>query len=193
MSNEEFGLPEPKDYDGEVFTAYDYASERFADARTLEEAIELRGHDAHLQELTPDDFLDEPVPGLEKLGIAELWAESTWELGWSDRAVSLEQLVSSIKEGDLIRVLTCSEGASSEWGYSFCLPDGTLLPYSPYHDYDDIFFEKALEGLREGEWLECRVRETSCYGGDGVPHDPCFCWRVYPCKVMVYRGGRSSR
>ena len=58
-------------------------------------------------------------------------------------------------------------------------------------DYDDQLFQGALENLRDGEWLACRVREVSCFGEDGIDDDPEFCWQVYSCKVTVYRGGST--
>lgn len=64
------------------------------------------------------------------------------------------------------------------------------LDYPPV--VDDQLFQGALENLRGGEWLACRVREVSCFGEDGIDDDPEFCWRVYSCKVTVYRGGSAK-
>ncbi|MCF2707329.1 hypothetical protein I6E29_08660 [Arcanobacterium haemolyticum] len=123
---------------------------------------------------------------MKRIGIAELWAESTWREGESDRHLLVESLATAVKEGDILWVVQCPEGLR-EWGYVFLAADGTLLPFSPFHDYDDQFILSALQRLRPGDGVLCRVRETSCIGQDGVEADPAFCWRVYSCKVTVYR------
>lgn len=191
MDDEELGLPKPKKYEGERFSALDYKTEEYAEVQTLGEAITLRGDKAFLRDVTPDDFLDDTPPGAEKIGIADLWSDSTWEKGETERNVDLERSAASLKAGDLLKVRPCSEDIS-EWGYRFHLVDGTTLPYEPYHDYDDQLFEDALENLFNGEWLACRVREVSCFGEDGIEVDPKFCWRVYSCKVTVYRCGSAK-
>ena len=61
------------------------------------------------------------------------------------------------------------------------------LPYTPYHDYDDMNIEKWLGELFPQEILACKVDSVACFGQDGVPPDPDFCWRVYDCKVTVYK------
>lgn len=191
MNDEELGLPRPKKYEGERFSALDYMTEEYAEARTLGEAIAIRGAKAFLRDVAPDDFLDDAPLGAVKIGIADLWADSTWEKGETERNVDLERSAASLKAGDLLKVCPCSEDIS-EWGYRFHLADGSTVPYEPYHDYDDQLFEDALENLRCGEWLACRVRETSCFGEDGIEGEPNFCWRVYSCKVTVYRGGSAK-
>ena len=190
MNDKDLGLPRPKKYEGEQFTVEDYKTEEYAEARTLEEAIAIRGAKAFLRDVTPDDFLDDAPLGVKKIGIADLWSESTWEEGETERDVDLERSAASLKEGELLEVRPCSEDIS-EWGYRFHLADGSTVPYEPYHDYDDQLFQKALENLNGGEWLACRVREVSCFGEDGIEDDPEFCWRVYSCKVTVCRGGST--
>lgn len=160
MNDEELGLPRPKKYEGERFSVLDYNTEEYAEARTLEEAIAIRGAKAFLRDVTPDDFLDNTLPGAKKIGIVDLWVDSTWEKDVTERNVDLERSAASLKEGDLIKVRPCSEDISG-WGYRFHLADGTTLPYEPYHDYDGQLFEDALENLFSGEWLACRVREVS--------------------------------
>lgn len=188
MNDEELGLPRPEKYEGEQFTVEDYKTEEYAEARTLEEAIAIRGVKAFLRDVTPDDFLDDAPLGVEKIGIADLWSDSTWKEGETERDVDLERSAASLKEGDLLEVRPCSKDIS-EWGYRYHLADGSTVPYTPYHDYDDQLSQGALENLRSGEWLACRVRELSCFGEDGIDDDPGICWRVYSCKVTVYRGG----
>lgn len=190
MNDEELGLPRPKKYEGERFTVEDYMTEEYAQARTLEEAIAIRGTKAFLNDVTPEDFMDDTPLGVEKIGIADLWSDSTWKEGETERDVDLERSAASLKRGDLLKVLPCSEDVS-EWGYRFHLTDGSAVPYTPFHDYDDQLFHRAIENLGSGEWLVCRVREVSCFGEDGINDDPKFCWRVYSCKVTVYRGGST--
>lgn len=43
MNDEELDLPRPEKYEGEQFTVEDYRTEEYAEARTLEEAIAIRG------------------------------------------------------------------------------------------------------------------------------------------------------
>ena len=52
-------------------------SDEYADARNLNEAIDMRGQKAFAQSVTPDDFRDASPDNMTKVGIAELWAEST--------------------------------------------------------------------------------------------------------------------
>ena len=130
MNDEELGLPRPEKYEGEQFTVEDYKTEEYAGARTLGEAIAIRGTKAFLKDVTPDDFLDDAPLGVEKIGIADLWSDSTWREGETERDVALERSASSLEEGDLLQVRSCSEDVS-EWGYRFHLADGSMVPYEP--------------------------------------------------------------
>ena len=186
MNDEELGLPTPKRYEGEFSSIEEYFTEEYSDAQTLEEAIALRGAKAFFKNVNPEDFLNVAFPGFVKIGIADLWADSTWEEGMSERNVDLEKLAASLKEGDLFEVRPWPENIH-DWSYGFHLINGSMLPYTPYHDYDDQFFENALETLRVNEKIICRVRKVSCYGENGIKCDPEFCWRVYVCSVTVYR------
>lgn len=185
--DDQFGLPKPQEYDRPYFDASDYWSDEYADARNLNEAIDMRGQKAFAQNVIPDDFSNAVPDNMTKLGIAELWAESTWEIGQSTRNIALERFAADIHEGDMMEICRCSEEISP-WGYSFRrMDDGTTLPYTPYHDFDDSFISRALNDLSENEQLICKVRSTICYGEDGIDADPSFCWRVYTCTVTVYR------
>ena len=185
--NDESGLPEPQKYDRPYFDVFDYLSDEYADARNLNEAIDIRGQKAFAQSVTPDDFNDASPDNMTKLGIAELWAESTWNDGRSTRNIALERSVAGIQEGDMLEIRRCSEEINP-WGYSFHrVDDGVTLPYTPYHDFDDRFLSRILDGMSENERLICQVRDTTCYGEDGIDIDPSFHWRVYTCKVTVYR------
>lgn len=185
--NDESGLPKPQEYDRPYFDVFDYLSDEYADARNLNEAIEIRGQKAFAQNVTPDDFGDASLNGMAKVGIAELWAESRWNDGRSTRNIALEQFTADIHEGDMLEIRRCPEEISP-WGYSFHrVDDDITLPYTPYHDFDDRFLSRMLDDLSENERLICQVRDTICYGEDGIDIDPSFHWRVYTCKVTVYR------
>lgn len=162
-------------------------SDEYADARNLNEDIDMRGQKAFAQSVTPDDFGDASLNGMAKVGIAELWAESRWNDGRSTRNIALEQFTADIHEGDMLEIRRCPEEISP-WGYSFHrVDDDIMLPYTPYHDFDDRFLSRMLDDLSENERLICQVRDTTCYGEDGIDIDPSFHWRVYTCKVTVYR------
>ena len=185
--NDESGLPEPQEYDRPYFDVFDYLSDEYADARNLNEAIDMRGQKAFAQNVTPDDFGNAALDGMTKVGIAELWAESTWNDGRSTRNIALEEFAADIHEGDMLEIRRCPEEISP-WGYSFHrVDDGVTLPYTPYHDFDDRFLSQMLDDLSENERLVCQVRDTTCYGEDGIDADPSFHWRVYTCRVTVYR------
>lgn len=184
---DEHGLPLPKRYDAPPWDVREYLTDTYAEAKTLGEAIEMRGQDAFVHEVDPADFSDDGEPFETKIGIAELWAESTWREGISKRDIELERAVATIQAGDLIEIRACP-ATQDELGFQFCLPNGEPLPYSPYHDYDEQFLNRAFKGCRAHEHLVCRVRSVECYGGNNdAPVDPLFCWRVYTCKVTVFR------
>ena len=184
---DEFGLPLPKKYDAPRWDVREYLTDTYAEAKTLEDAIEMRGQDAFAHEVDPADFSDDDEPHETRIGIAELWADSTWREGELERDIELERTVAAIQAGDLIEIRTCPP-TQDDFGYQFYLPNGSVLPYSPYHDYDDQFLTRALKSCGPHEHLICRVRSIECYGGNNdVPADPLFCWRVYSCKVTVFR------
>ena len=183
---DEFGLPLPKRYDGPRWDVREYLTDTYAEATTLAEAIEMCGQDAFAHEVEPADFAADDVRAREiRLGLAELWADSTWSEGVSQRDVELEQTVAAIQPGDPIEI---RQSPAQEGDFEFFLPNGNPLPYTPYHDYDYQFFARAFAKCGLGERLVCRVRSVACYGGDNdVPADPAFCWRVYSCKVTVFK------
>lgn len=73
---DESGLPKPHDYPGPFFTVLDYGTEEYAQAESLDEAIRLRGFKAFVDKVEPSDF-SEDAPGVRKVGIAQLWSQST--------------------------------------------------------------------------------------------------------------------
>ena len=160
----------------------------------MDEAIALRGFKAFVEDVTPNDF--SPLPqGIERAGIADLWSQSTWSNGFSQRETGLEKAAYSVGDGDLLVVAPIAWKDTfpdeQNWneiqdlGFGFYGQDGTLLPYTPFHDYDQNLFINALLTLDEGQSLACVVRESTCNGEDGINEDPCFCWRVYSCKLTV--------
>lgn len=66
MNDEDLGLPKPEDYDGDSFCALDYLTGEYATARTLEEAIDIRGARAFLRNVAPDDFINDDPHDTEK-------------------------------------------------------------------------------------------------------------------------------
>ena len=75
----------------------------------------MRGQKAFAQSVTPDDFNDASPDNMTKLGIAELWAESTWNDGRSTRNIALERSVAGIQVGDVLEIRRCSEEINP-WG-----------------------------------------------------------------------------
>ncbi len=57
-----FNLPAPHEYDRDEGNALDYFSDEYAEANSLEEAIEMRGEKAFLKNVEPEDFLDDDSP-----------------------------------------------------------------------------------------------------------------------------------
>ena len=188
---DEFDLPLPKKYDSPRWDAREYLTDTYAEAKTLEEAIEMRGQDAFAREIEPADFDDDIHAHEIRLGLAELWADSTWNEGISQRNTELERIVAAIQPGDLIEV---RQSPAQEGDFEFFLPNGNPLPYTPYHDYDYQFFARAFSECKPEERPACRVRSVECYGGNNdAPEDPAFCWRVYSCKVTVFKRIWSPR
>lgn len=187
-------LPEPDPYSGDSFTVFDYASDEYADADTLGDAIAMRGRKAFFEKVMPEDFLP-TAEGVSRLGIASLWSQSTWSDDEDDeRDIEEEQTVAAVDEGDVLTLGQVPRDLPSgqnmlevqDLGYGFYL-HGRLLPFTPYNDYDQDNFADAIKSLSPGEWIECVVRNASCTGEDGVPKAPDFCWRVYSCDVTVYK------
>lgn len=147
----------------------------------------MRGADAFFDQVSVEDFSQESQEIGTLLGFAELWAESTWDKSMPKmRDVEQEKAANSLEESDLIEVKRCSPDIS-DWELAFYTIDGRLLPYTPYHDYDDIALGRWLDELHRGEKLLCQVKDVTCYGEDGVQVDPDFYWRVYSCSVKVYK------
>ena len=192
---DEFGMPKPHDYDGPSFSALAYFSEEYEQAENLNEAIKLRGFKAFLDMVEPSDFSDD-LPGVYRIGFAQLWSQSTWEDGLSDRNVEHEQAALSIENGDLLTIRPLGVASFPidsqdllevrDLGFAFFKGD-TMLPYTPYHDYDQDLLINGLLSLNKDELIACLVRSNDCTGGDGVPADEDFCWRVYTPTVEVLK------
>lgn len=184
-------LPDPKPYDGPCFNALDYKGPRYAEAKTLQEAIEMRGADAFFEQVCADDFMQNNQEIGVMLGFADFWAQSTWSKAMPDtRDVEQEQVANSLNEGDLLEIKRCSSDVS-DWEMAVYTMDGRLLPYDPFHDYDYAALNRWLDELDLGERLLCQVKKVTCYGEDGVRPDPDFCWRIYSCSTRVFRVTQS--
>lgn len=190
----EHGLPIPTPYEGEAFSVLDYQSGEYAEADNLDEAIAMRGKKAFFKMVTPQDF--EPLPAeVTRLGIAELWAQSTWDAFEAEERNVAEEASANLAPGNVLTLgripveLPDSQnwGEIEDLGFGF-YHDGEFLPFTPYHDYDQQLFIDAIKTLGHGEWIECAVRSATCNGGDCDPNDEFgFCWRVYSCEVTVYK------
>lgn len=189
-------LPSPIPFSGEHFTVLDYLSEEYAAAETLEDAIKMRGQKAFFQTVAPEDFAPD-AKKITKLGISELWFQSTWHISEENsRNIEEEQLIAGLKENDVFVLgrTPQEKDKNQNWieindlGFGF-YKDGQLLPFTPGHDYELLMFEDIIKTLQPGEWIECLVRDSTCYGGDAgdVPVDPDFCWRIYVYEVTVYK------
>lgn len=183
-AEDEHGLPQPQEYKDPLFTALEYYSDEYSEAATLDEAIEMRGFKAMLEDIAPGDF-DNPSPEMEKLGAIELWADYLWKASDS-RNIDGERFADGINEGDWLKV---EVDETEEYGLDFLFStlNGKHRPFSAYHDYDDRFLAKEFDKLGEGHKLILRVREKICFGGTCAPHDPDTNWRVYTCKADVFR------
>lgn len=183
-AEDEHGLLQPQEYDKPLVTALDYYSEEYSEAATLDEAIEMRGFKAMLEDVSPGDF-DNPSADIEKRGVIELWADYLWEAS-GNRDIDGERLADSVNEGDWLKV---DIDDTEEYGpdFLFSTLDDRRLPFSAYHDYDDRFLCTEFEKLEGGQRLILRIRGKICFGGTCAPHDPDTNWRVYTCKADVFR------
>ena len=183
-AEDEHGLPQPQEYKEPLFTALDYYSDEYSEAATLNEAIEMRGFKAMLEDVAPGDF-DNPSADMEKRGVVELWADFLWEAS-GNRDIDEERLAESVNEGDWLKV---DIDDTEEYGpdFLFSALDDRRLPFSAYHDYDDRFLCKEFEKLEGRQRLILRIQEKICFGGTCAPHDPDTNWRVYTCKADVFR------
>lgn len=197
---DESGLPKPHDYSGPFFTVLDYGTEEYAQAESLDEAIRLRGFKAFVDKVEPSDFSEDAL-GVRKVGIAQLWSQSTWDSFVEDRDVEHEREALSVEAGDLLTIMPLGAGRVQggcqdslevrDQGFAFFKGE-TMLPYALYHDYDQDLVIDALLTLDEGQLLAFLVLDNDCTGGDGVPGDDHFCWRVYTPTVEVLKLGTGG-
>ncbi len=57
--------------------------------------------------------------------------------------------------------------------------DGTLLPFSPYYDFNSLTLERAFLRLRRGQHTVCEVTEIKAMTGTCAPASPDTTWTVY--------------
>lgn len=147
----------------------------YQSARSLDEAIEIRGQLHEIRTSAPQDFDAAPKDGCHRLGQVEIWSSSLIGGGMTEYAYALA--ADSVHVGD--RLLVVYEGAPTERpDISFVDQDGTVLPFSPYYDFD----AQALEGARPYTLFEkqvvCRVKEIRRSVGTCAPHAPECIWTV---------------
>lgn len=196
------GLPvaKPFECEGKPFNVLDYASDEYAAAETMNEAIKMRGDKAFAANVEPDYFAEDPR-GTKKIGMAELWSQSSWGDAGKQRNTENEEAAASLQKGDVLTVRPFSEderlGSGENWneiadlGFAF-YRNGTILPYTPFHDYDQDLFLDALLTLNEGESVACVMLDGEVNGEDGIPVDEDFHWRVYSRKAIVLKVFRAS-
>ncbi len=192
---DEYGLPYPDITGKESFKAFDHYANIVPGFKSRAISVALRGAKAFSENVTPEDFADDDRPNSKSVGIAELWFLSNWtKKDWASRDVGAEKAVTGVSKGDVLFVETAPKDLplNNSWEEVIDLGIGfsngfDFLPYTPYHDYDEKLIVSSLNSLRRGEHLECVVREALIRGCDGVPVDPNFCWRLYSCKVTVYK------
>ena len=205
-------LPNPKPYDGPYFDARDYLLDEYYTGTdenglpnlddfarmvetgviavpNLDQRIEMRGFRERLDRLTIADFEERGLRnGIDlRITSADLWACITWystETEYDDGLEEEEQLIANVKEGDTLAVQLSDEEGWVE--PVFLNEEGVKLPLSPYHDYDQLEFEKLMP-LAEDDWiLSCVVTGVEVFGGTSEPAAPDFNWRVCQITTDVY-------
>lgn len=179
---DENGLPNLDDFANMVETGV-------IDVPNLDQRIEMRGFRERLDRLTAADFEEQGLQnGIDlRITSADLWADITWyatETEYDDDMEEEEKLIADIKEGDTLAVRLSDE---ENWMEPVFLNEGGVkLPLSPYHDYDQLEFEKLMPLAEDGWILSCVVTGVEVFGGTSEPADPDFNWRVCQITTDVY-------
>ena len=190
---DEHGLPLPKRYDAPPWDVREYLTDTYAEAKTLGEAIEMRGQDAFAHEVDPADFSDDGEP-FEKLRLASPncgrnpRGEREYQRGISNS----NALWQPYRQAILLKFAHARQHRTNLASNSACQM-GNHYPTPPTMIMTSKYLNRAFKGCRAHEHLVCRVRSVECYGGNNdAPVDPLFCWRVYTCKVTVFRRNWGS-
>ena len=144
-------------------------------AHSLNEAIEIRGHLHEIRTAIPGDF-DATLENEQRhLGRIELWSSSL--IGGIEFQYGFALAADSVHVGDKLRV-AYEIDSLKRVDISFIDQDGTILPFSPYYDFDAQKLERAcLRAFPNGK-ITCLVKEIRRSSGTCAPHDPECTWTV---------------
>ena len=144
-------------------------------ARSLDEAIEIRGHLHEIRTAAPEDFDGKLENRRRHLGRIELWSSSL--IGGIEFQYGFALAADSVHVGDRLRV-AYKPDSLKRMEISFIDQDGTILPFSRYYDFDAQKLEKAcLQVFPDGQ-IVCLVKEIRRSSGTCAPHDPECTWTV---------------
>lgn len=145
----------------------------YASAQTINQRIETRGQIHELRHATPEDFeRDDPA----YVGRIEIWASSLIGGGPIETAHLLA--MNSVDVGDKLFAHFESNPNGTKY-VQFRDADGTLLPFSPYYDFNSLTLERAFLRLRRGQRIVCEVTEIKAMTGTCAPASPDTTWTVY--------------
>lgn len=145
----------------------------YASAQTINQRIETRGQIHELRRATPEDFeRDDPA----YVGRIEIWASSLIGGGPIETAYLLA--MNSVGVGDKLFAHFESNPNGTKY-VQFRDADETLLPFSPYYDFNSLTLERAFLSLRRGRRIVCEVTEIKAMTGACAPASPDTTWTVY--------------
>lgn len=152
----------------------DYSTDPvYASAQTINQRIETRGQIHELRHATPEDFeRDDPA----YVGRIEIWASSLIGGGPIETAHLLA--MNSVGVGDKLFAHFESNPNGTKY-VQFRDADGTLLPFSPYYDFNSLTLEHAFLLLRQDQRIVCEVTEIKAMTGTCAPASPDTTWTVY--------------
>lgn len=110
------------------------------------------------------------------IGRVEIWASSLIGGGPIETAYLLA--MNSVGVGDKLFAHFESNPNGTKY-VQFRDADGTLLPFSPYYDFNSLTLERALLLLRQDQRIVCEVTEIKAMTGTCAPASPDTTWTVY--------------
>lgn len=106
----------------------------------------------------------------------EIWASSLIDGGPIETAYLLA--MNSVGVGDKLFAHFESNPNGTKY-VQFRDADGTLLPFSPYYDFNSLTLERAFLLLRQDQRIVCEVTEIKAMTGTCAPASPDTTWTVY--------------
>lgn len=103
------------------------------------------------------------------IGRVEIWASSLIGGGPIETAHLLD--MNSVGVGDKLFAHFESNPNGTKY-VQFRDADGTLLPFSPYYDFNSLTLERAFLRLRRGQRIVCEVTEIKAMTGTCAPASP---------------------